>query len=311
MNPGARRLVLAGLVLLAASEPLRAAQPAPPSQFTLLSGGHPLAVWARVPKAPRAVLVLVHGRTWSSRPDFDLHVPGAGPRSVMASLAARGVAAYAVDLRGYGATPRDRTGLLSPRQAATDVAAVVQWVSNRHRELPPPALLGWSLGGAVAHLTVQQSDVPLSALVLFGYAIEPGARFAAVPVPEAPAMARTTRADAEADFISPLVTPRSVVEAFVQQALASDPVRMDWVREEEFNALRGDRLVVPTLVIHGARDPGMDPGLTARFFASLAAPNRQLTVLPGGDHAAQIEDTHEGFIDAVVDFLFRPAPARR
>lgn len=288
-----------------------AAQPvAPPAQFTVLAQGHPLAVWSRVPSSPRAAIVLVHGRTWSSRPDFDLQVPGL-QRSVMVSLAARGLAVYAVDLRGYGATPRDRSGFLTPLRAAADVVAVLQWVAARHPSLPPPALLGWSLGGAVAHLASQLPDARLSSLVLFGYAFDPDTKFARLPEPETPAMTKTTRADAEADFISPQVTPRAVVDAFVQQALASDPVRVDWIREDEFNGIRVEKGTVPTLVIHGARDPGMRDEVTARFVARMTAPHRQWTILPGGDHAAQLEDTHEAFVDAVAGFILRPGPARR
>lgn len=301
-------MIRAGLCVVALATVFQAA--APPAQFTVLSNGHPLAVWSRTAPAPRAAMVLIHGRTWSSRPDFDLQVPGL-QRSVMASLASRGFAVYAVDLRGYGATPRDRTGFLTPRRAAADVVAVLQWVAARHRTLPPPALLGWSLGGAVAQLAAQQPDAPVSSLVLFGYALDPLAKFATVAVPEVPAMAKTTRADAEADFISPLVTPRVVIEAFAQQALASDPVRVDWIREDEFNAIRNDRTTVPTLVIQGSRDPGMVEESTARFVASLATPHRQWSILPGGDHAAQLEDTHDAFVDAVAGFVLRPVPVRR
>jgi pimeloyl-ACP methyl ester carboxylesterase len=282
----------------------------PPAQFTVLANGHPLAVWARVPSVPKASILLVHGRTWSSRPDFDLQVPGL-QRSVMASLVEKGFAVYAVDLRGYGATPRDRTGFLTPRRAAADVATVLRWVATRHKQLPPPALLGWSLGGAVAQLAVQEPDTVVSALVLFGYAIDPDAKVASLPTPLEPAMDKTTRADAAMDFISPLVTPRAVVDAFVQQALASDPVRVDWIREDEFNDLRMARLSMPTLVIHGARDPGMVDEVTARFVAHIPATHRQWTILPGGDHAAQLEDTHVAFVEAVAGFILRSPPVRR
>jgi pimeloyl-ACP methyl ester carboxylesterase len=282
----------------------------PPAQFTVLANGHPLAVWSRTPPTAKATILLVHGRTWSSRPDFDLQVPGL-QRSVMASLVDRGFAVYAVDLRGYGATPRDRTGFLTPKRAAADVATVVRWVAARHKNLPPPALLGWSLGGAVAQLAVQEPDTDVSALVLFGYAMDPDEKFVAAPAPLEPAMTKTTRADAEADFISPQVTPRPVMEAFVKQALASDPVRMDWIAQEEFNALRPDRLVMPILIVHGARDPGMVDEVTAKFMARIPAIHRQWTVLPGGDHAAQIEDTHVAFVEAVTGFVLRTPPVRR
>ena len=282
----------------------------PPAQFTVLANGHPLAVWGRVPSVPKASILLVHGRTWSSRPDFDLQVPGL-QRSVMASLVDKGFAVYAVDLRGYGATPRDRTGFLTPKRAAADVATVLRWVATRHKQLPPPALLGWSLGGALAQLAVQGPGTVVSALVLFGYAVDPDATFASLPTPLEPAMVKTTRADAAMDFVSPQVTPRAVVDAFVQQALASDPVRADWIREDEFNDLRMVRLSMPTLVIHGARDPGMVDEVTARFVARIPAIHRQWTILPGGDHAAQLEDTHVAFVEAVAGFILRSPPVRR
>jgi pimeloyl-ACP methyl ester carboxylesterase len=299
-------VALAGLT--ASQAPVRPLPP--PTQHTVLATGHPLAVWSRAPAAPTSTIVLVHGRTWSSRPDFDLRVPGL-QRSVMASLATRGFAVYAVDLRGYGASPRDRSGFLTPSRAAADVVAVLHWVAARHPSLPPPALLGWSLGGAVAQLAVHQPAAPVSALVLFGYAMDPTATIAHVPAPDRPAMVETTRADAEFDFVSPQVTPRAVVDAFVQQALASDPVRVDWTREDEFNAMKASTIRVPTLVIHGARDPGLAEEVTARFVAALGTPHRQWTILPGADHAAQLEDTHEAFVDAVAGFLLRPGPVRR
>lgn len=297
------------VVFLGLTASIAAQTPRPAEKHTVLSNGHPLAVWSRTPANPRAVLVLVHGRTWSSRPDFDLQVPGL-QRSVLSSLAAQGVAAYAVDLRGYGDTPRDKTEFLTPRVAAQDVAAVVHWAASRHAALPPPSLLGWSLGGAVAQLAAQMGT-RLSSLVLFGFTMEPGVDYAAVPAPAKPPRVKTTRADAMGDFISPLVTPPAVTAAFMAQALATDPVRMDWIKEDEFNALDPARLLVPTMILQGSRDPGVPVDVTARFFQKIASPHRQWTLLPGGDHAAQLEDTHAAFIAAVVEFITRPGPVRR
>ncbi|MEZ5977480.1 MAG: hypothetical protein R3F34_04600 [Planctomycetota bacterium] len=59
----------------------------------------------RAPGSTTAI-VLVHGMTWSSVPDFDLEVEGE-ERSFMDGLVERGVTAYAVDLRGYGRTSSD------------------------------------------------------------------------------------------------------------------------------------------------------------------------------------------------------------
>ncbi len=300
----------AGLLLLTLCVPAVALAQTPPVRHTVVSDGHSLAVWARTPTTPRAAIVLVHGRTWSSRPDFDLQVPGL-QRSVLASLAAQGIAAYAVDLRGYGETRRDATGFLTPRRAAADVSAVVRWVAARHPTLPAPALLGWSQGGAVAHLTAQTPGVTLSALILFGFTMDPGLKYAALPAPERPAFVKTTAEHALSDFISPAVTPPAVMRAFADQAVAADPVRVAWIREDEFNALNPARLTMPTMVLHGSRDPGVPADVTARFFGKIASSQKQWTQLPGGDHAAQLEDTHAAFVSAVAEFITRPGVARR
>ena len=299
-----RRVVLSGL-LAGLALVARASAQTSPTRLTVVADDHPLAVWARLPATPRAALILVHGRTWSSRPDFDLQVPGL-QRSVMASLAAKGIAAYAVDLRGYGETPRDKTGFLTPRRAAADVSAVVKFVAARHPSLPPPALLPAAERRRSCAMVAQSPDVALSSLILFGFIMDPELTYEDPPAPEKPAHARTTRADALSDFISPAVTSPKVMNAFATQALAADPLRVDWIRESEFNALSPAKLTMPTMVLHGSRDPGVPADVAARFFEKIAASRREWTVLPGGDHAAQLEDTHSAFVTAVVEFITRP-----
>ena len=100
--------------------------------------------------------------------------------------------------------------------------------------------------------------------------------------------------------MSPAVTPRAVVEAFVAQALKSDPIAADLKNDGEFNVLDPARLTVPTLVIFGDRDINVPPGEGDRFVRRLRAPRKQLVALPGADHAAQLEDTHDAWVAAVV-----------
>jgi pimeloyl-ACP methyl ester carboxylesterase len=215
-----------------------------------------------------------------------------------------------VDLRGYGETPRDASGWLTPRRSAADVANVLAWVARQHPTLPRPALIGWSRGAAVAMLAAQSTPDRLSALVLFGFAYDPDLDFADVTVPDKPAMTKNTAASAASDFISPAVTPDAMVRAFVSQALRADPVLADLRNDAEFNALDPAKVRTPTLVLYGERDPGILHADAGKFFGRLAAPDRQLVVLPGADHAAQIEDTHSAWIAAVIGFLARPAVRR-
>lgn len=295
--------LLAGALFASPRAPV--AQGSTPDRFTVQSDGHPMAVWARAPASPRGAVLLVHGRTWSSRPDFDLQVPGL-QRSVMTSLSRAGFAAYAVDMRGYGETPRDATGWLTPTRAAADTLHVLDWIASRHPALPKPALLGWSRGAATSMLVAQNAPTHLSALVLFGFAFDPGETFTDAPYPDKPPMLRNTAASAASDFVSPAVTPRAVVTAFVSQALASDPVAADLRNDGELRALDPARVTVPTLVIYGERDINVPSPGGARFFDRLAAHDKRMVQLAGADHAAQLEDTHDAWVAAVVDFIAQP-----
>lgn len=289
--------------------PLAMPRATDPQRFTVTADAHPLTVWARVPANPRRAILLIHGRTWSSRPDFDLQVPGLN-RSVMQSFADRGVAAYAVDLRGYGATPRDASGYLTPNRAVADVAAVLKWVAARHPGLEPPALLGWSNGAIVAEHVAQVHPTLVSSVVLFGFTPDPEMQFIPTPQPKVAPKTRNTAEAAASDFITPAVTPPAVTRAFVSQALAADPIFAEWKDEDQWNVLRADRLRVPFMIIHGELDPGADSESAGAFMAKAAAASRRYVVIPGADHCAQLEDTHELFMSVVSEFIAPPRVGR-
>lgn len=274
-----------------------------PQKFAVTVDGHPFAVWSRPVSNAKGVILLLHGRTWSSLPDFDLHAPGQ-QRSVMNALNARGYTTYALDLRGYGSTPRDATGWLTPQRAAADLAGVLDWIDAReHRK---PTLLGWSYGALVSQLTAQEHPELMANLVLLGYPHDPAATLPVSESPTAPPRQPTTREAAASDFISPAVTPQSLIDAYVKAALASDPVRADWRDLHEFNALDAAKVTVPTLLIHGEHDPLAPQQAQARLFTGLGTADKQWVVLAGGDHAALLEDTQPAFVAAVVAFIERP-----
>jgi len=221
------------------------------------------------------------------------------------------VAAYAVDLRGYGETPRDPSGYNTPMRAAADVADVLKWIAARHPSLDKPALLGWSNGGLVAQLVAQRSVSLLSSVTLFGYTPETEYQIAPSIVPSVAPRTRNTASGAASDFISPQVTPPAVVKAFVAAALASDPILAEWKGDQEWNALKAERMLAPILLLHGSNDPGVSPAAAGEFLAAVSSPARSYVVLPLADHCAQLEDTHDAWISAVVEFITRPGPVRR
>ena len=264
--------------------------------------GHPFAVWSKTPAQPKAVMLLIHGRTWSTRPDFDLQVPGED-LSLMDGLVDMGIAAYGLDLRGYGETPRDASGWLTPDRAALDVAEVLGWLARRHPELPRPYLFGWSYGATLSQLVGQRRPHTMSALILFGYPLRPG--YDANPDHDEPLRAATTAEAAASDFILPGTISEAAIGAFVTSALAHDPVRMDWRSLEQWQALDGSAVTVPTLLLQAAEDPLALPDVHAELFAALDTQDKTWAVIPGGDHAAFMETPRAYFLSQIESFVFR------
>ena len=316
------RLAPLALALLAACpqpEPLLVPEAAlgahpravPRERHEVVVDGHPITVWSKSPPEPTGAVVLVHGRTWSAVPDFDLQVSGES-RSLMDALVAEGLAAYAIDQRGYGSTPRDDTGFLTPDRAAADLAAVLAWVRERHPGSPPPAVLGWSLGSLTSQLVAQRRPELLSALVLYGYPRRPGQQYPPDPVPPPePQRLPTTPEGAAEDFISPgTISPRAI-DAFVRAALAADPVKMDWRSADQWNALDPTAVRTPALVIHGDRDPYAPVVSQAELFSLLGHPDRTWVILSGCDHAAHLESCAPRFVEEVAALARRAGLVRR
>jgi alpha-beta hydrolase superfamily lysophospholipase len=127
---------------------------------------HPLTVYgiqSSDPKPDDHVLLMLHGRTWSSVPVYHLlggpinAAKGVESRSLMEALHARKIAAYAMDFRGFGGTPKDANGTVEPNRCMEDVESVLHWLADRHHCSTPEkiSLMGWSQGALVAQLAAQ------------------------------------------------------------------------------------------------------------------------------------------------------------
>jgi pimeloyl-ACP methyl ester carboxylesterase len=306
----------AAATMAALSAPLAAQSPRLLERREVRVDGHPLSVWSkRPPTRVEGSILLLHGRTWSARPNFDLRDSGAGVNaSLMDALVGRGYAVYALDQRGYGGTPRDATGWLTPTRAERDVSTVLEWIRAREaasgNDRRPsmrqrlPVLLGYSRGAQIALLVAQREPGRLGGLVLYGYPAPDTAVLAAVVDPRVPPREHTTAIAAAEDFISPAVTPPGVKETYVRMATTMDPVRVDWRLESQFAAIDPARVRVPVLLIAGERDPVANASNPGAFFSRLGSPDRWWVVLPGADHVAHLE-LQEAFVNALVAFMER------
>ena len=275
---------------------------AEPIRHTVTVDGHPVALWEKSAADADEAILLVHGRTWSALPDFDLQVEGED-LSLMDGLVEYGYAVFAVDLRGYGATPRDRTGWLTPQRAAKDLAQVLQWIAARQDWRKSPHLFGWSMGSTNSLLMAQQQPELISSLTLFGYWHDLDQELPADAPDAAPQKLRNTAEAAASDFITPGAISKKAVDAYVAMALKADPVKADLRSFDHYNALDPSKVHLPTLVIQGEHDPIAPTELQAKLYTRIGSGHKQWVTVPGGDHAAFMETPRSYFIHALVGFL--------
>lgn len=292
-----RRILIAALFLIA--PPVLGAELI---RHSVMSDGHPLTVWEKSPKQPRAQLLLLHGRTWSSLPDFDLQVAGEN-LSFMDGLVAMGYRVYALDARGYGATPRDSSGWLTPDRAARDAHHVLQWISKN--DSLPLHLYGWSYGSMVGHLVMQRHPSAARSMILFAYPWQEDA----YPVPDAddypddPPRAKNTAEAAASDFVTPGSISERAIAAYVAASLEADPIRVDFRDLHQWLELDATRIQTPTLLLKGEFDPLTPMEQQVAFFAAIGTADKWFVELSGGDHAALLETPRERMLHAIDSFI--------
>lgn len=293
-------ITITAILLLLASAAL--ADKAELRRHTVNADGHPIALWEKSAEGASEAVLLVHGRTWSALPDFDLQVEGED-LSLMDGLVDKGYAVFAVDLRGYGETPRDDTGWLTPNRAADDVAAVIDWIAEREDWRSRPHLFGWSMGSTISQLMVQRQPGKVASLTLFGYWRDIDMTIPADEPGIVPKREPTTAEAAASDFVTPGSISQRAIDAYVSAALEADPVRVDLRAMDQYNALDGSMIDIPTLVIAGEHDPLAPAANQAKLFLSIGTGHKQYVSVPGGDHAAFLEKPRAYFIQELVTFL--------
>ena len=278
---------------------LYAQEPIQLIKHTVDSDGHPITVWEKGMDTNHPPILFVHGRTWSGVPDFDLQVEGE-ELSLMDGMIENGFFAYAIDLRGYGATPRDGSGWLSPNSAATDVAAVLEWIEKRHSK--KAHLFGWSMGSTISLLAVNQYPDKMESLIVFGFWMDLDKKIPAVENGE-PERKKNTAEAAASDFITPGSISQKAIDRYVEMALAADPIRVDLNKMDQYNAIDPSKIEIPVLILQGEFDPIGPTKYQTKLFTRLRTSHKAWVVIPGGDHAAFMETPRPYFINVFTQFL--------
>lgn len=272
-------------------------------KHTVLSDGHPMSLWEKSSSNAKGAILFIHGRTWSSLPNFDLQVEGE-ELSFMEAMVAQGYAAYALDLRGYGETPRDSTEWLSPNKAARDILNVLKWISAENNEVQVH-LFGYSMGSTSSLLAAQKDPTTIASVTVFGYWQDLD-----VQIPtggsdiQLKKVVNTTEA-AASDFITPGSISQTAIDAYVRMALEHDPIKVDWRNIHQFNDIDPSLITTPVLVLQGELDPIAPTDRQQKLFTRLKTADKSWVVISGGDHAAFLEKPREHLINTFTSFIAR------
>ncbi len=171
--------------------------------------------------------------------------------SLLAHATANGRPFLRFDLRGHGESS-SRIGKVAVSELITDVVRVLERAG-------PAVVVGSSLGGLVgAYATAARPDLVRGLALL------------------APALGLMSNLAERLDAQGRLWTSEGQGFAVEARVLAD-------AKALDERALPG-RLRVPTFVVHGTADDVIPHRVSERFFAAITHPDKQLWLVPDGDH---------------------------
>jgi len=231
----------------------------------------------RPKEKPRAVVIVV--------PGFNAH--SGYYEWVAEQFVAKGLAVYAVDLRGRGNSDGERFYVENFEDYASDVEAVIKVARSRESSVPF-FLLGHSAGGVVSCLYTLDHQPELTGLISESFAHE-------LPAPDfALAVFKGLGHLAPHAHILHLPNERFSRDPKVVEAMNEDPliahetqptrtmaalVRADERLKKEFPLI-----TLPVLILHGTVDQNTKPSGSQHFYDMVGSVDKTLKLYEGGFH---------------------------
>jgi len=261
----------------------------------------------RPKQEPRGVVIIV--------PGFNAH---SGYYAWVAEqLAAKGLAVYAVDLRGRGNSDGERFYVDDFEDYVSDVEAVVKVARSREessRESSLPFfLLGHSAGGVVSCLYTLDHQPELAGLICESFAHE-------LPAPDfALAVFKGLGHLAPHAHILHLPNERFSRDPKVVEAMDQDPliahetqptrtmaalVRADERLKKEF-----PQITLPLLILHGTDDKNTRPDGSRHFYDMAGSTDKTLKLYEGGFHDLLNDIDKREVMQDIEDWIGARLPA--
>jgi len=200
---------------------------------------------------------------------------------------ARGLAVYAVDLRGRGKSDGERFYVQQFADYVSDAAGLVALAKSREPGLPM-FMLGHSAGGVVACTYALEQQAELAGLICESFAFQ-------VPAPDfALAVLKGLSHIAPHAHVLPLKNEDFSRDPSVVAAMNADPliahetqptqtvaamVRADERLKKEFPLI-----TLPVLILHGTADKATKPGGSQAFYDAAGSTDKTLKLYEGAYH---------------------------
>jgi alpha-beta hydrolase superfamily lysophospholipase len=318
---------VAGLGYLRRS-PVHAIEPPPApgapvwsAEYEAKKGGVSLAMFRkrlgepRAGERPRSVLVFVHGSSISSRPSFDLTVPGAGEYSMMNVFARWGYDTWTLDHEGYGRSSRtdgnaDVASGVEDLKAATEVIARATGRARFH-------FYGGSSGALRAGAFAMARPERVDRLILEAFTwTGKGSPTLATRAENLAFFRANNRRPRGRDMIRSIFTrdkpgtsdPR-VAEALADAELQfGDTIPTGTYLDMTANLPVVDptKVTAPVLMVRGEHDGIATEDDVLEFYRRLPNADRQFIILAGASHAVALGHTRQQLWHVMRAFLEMP-----
>lgn len=219
-------------------------------------------------------------------------VPGFNSHSgyyswVAEQLVAKGLAVYAVDLRGRGLSDGERFYVESFDEYVSDVDALISLARSREPELPV-FLLGHSAGGVIASVYTLEHQARLAGLICESFAFRvPAPDFALAVLkglshiaPHAHVLKLKNEDFSRDPKIVDMMDNDPLIAHEVQPTkTVAEMVRADERLEREFPNFK-----LPLLILHGTLDKATKPSGSQMFFDNASSADKTLKLYEGHFH---------------------------
>lgn len=267
--------------------------------------------------APRPVLFLAHGSSVSSRPTFDLHVPGHDDDySLMDKFAEHGFDVWTMDFEGYGRSSQ-MSGNSDIATGAEDLKAASELVL-RETGQARFHLYGESSGALRAGVFAMNNPDRVQRLVLVAFTWTGQGSPTLAKRSQSVEYYRThNRRPRDRNMIRSIFTrdqpgtsDPAVAEAMADAELQfadSVPTGTYLDMTTKLPLVDPTKLKVPVMIARGEFDGIASEDDLLNFFKKLPVPDREFVVLPGAAHSIALGTNRRQFWHVMRSFLEMPS----